>query len=33
MWNTDPKQMQQYYETLITVWGVAYERGRVKEGR
>jgi hypothetical protein len=34
MWNKDLIQIQQYYETLITLRGrgVTYKKGRVKEG-
>jgi hypothetical protein len=31
MWNTDPTQMQQYYETLVTLREVKYGRGREEE--
>jgi hypothetical protein len=32
MWNIDLKQMKQYYEILVTLGEVTYERGWVKEG-
>jgi hypothetical protein len=32
MWNIDPIQMQQYYETLVTLRGGHIQKGRVKEG-
>jgi hypothetical protein len=32
MWNLDLIQIQQYYEKLVTLREVTYERDRVKEG-
>jgi hypothetical protein len=32
MWNIDLIQIQQYYEKLVTLREVTYERDRVKEG-